>query len=73
MSGSGRILHHNGINILRLILLRINAHWSVYQASAVYRCRSLKGFETGIAFLMVRVICVMNEHLVFPVFPNSTM
>jgi len=64
MNGSRYYLQCNGIAILRLISLRINAHWSVYRAFAAYRCRSLKGFETGIAFLIVRVIYVINDHCV---------
>ena len=62
MRGSRYDLKRNGIAILRLISLEINSHWSVYQAFAAYRCRSLKGFEAGIAFLTVRVIGVINEH-----------
>jgi len=64
MRGSRYDLLRNGIAILRLISLRINSRWSDYQAFAAYRCRSLKGFETGIAFLIVRVICVINDHWV---------
>jgi len=64
MSGSKPDLQHNAIAIFSLISLRINSHWSTYKAFAAYRCRSLKGFETGTAFLMVRVICVINEHWV---------
>ena len=64
MSGSRYYLQRNGIAILTMISLKINSHWSVYRAFAAYRCRSLKGFETGIAFLIVRVILVINEHWV---------
>ena len=64
MRGSRYYLQRNGIAILRLISLRINSHWSAYRAFAAYRCRSVKGFETGIAFLIVRVICVINDHWV---------
>jgi len=64
MSASRHYLQRNGIAIIRLLSLRITSYWSAYQAFAAYRCRSLKGFETGIAFLIVRVICIVNEHWV---------
>jgi hypothetical protein len=64
MKASRYYLWRNGIAILGLASLKINSHWSAYKAFAAYRCRSLKGFETGIAFLIVRVICVINEHWV---------
>ena len=64
MRGSRYYLQRNGIAIIRLISLRISSHWSAYKAFAAYRCRSVKGFETGIAFLIVRVICVINDHWV---------
>jgi hypothetical protein len=62
MRKSRRHIQRNGIDIVGLISLRINSFWCAYQAVAAYRCRSLKGFETGIAFLIVRIICVINEH-----------
>jgi hypothetical protein len=57
-------LQRNGIAIRSLISLRIYTTWSAYRAFAAYRCCSLKGFESGIAFLMVRFICVINDHWV---------
>ena len=62
MQGSRYYQQRNGIAIVRLISLRISPHLTAYKAFAAYRCRSLKGFETGIAFLIVRVVFVINEH-----------
>jgi len=61
MKASRYYFRRNGIAILGLVLLKIYSHWSAYKAFAAYRCRSLKGFETGIAFLFVRVVFVINE------------
>ena len=62
MHGSRYYLQRNGIAIVTLISFRISPHLSAYKAFAAYRCHSLKGFETGIAFLIVRVVFVINEH-----------
>jgi len=61
MRASRHYLQRNGSDIPSLLLLKITSYWSAYKAFAAYRCRSLKGFETGIAFLIVRVVLVINE------------
>jgi len=62
MQGSRYYLQRNGIAIVSFISLKIGPHLSAYKAFVVYRCRSVKGFETGIAFLIVRVVFVINEN-----------
>ena len=64
MRRSRYCLQRNGIAILTLILVRVDSYWTAYRAFTAYRCRSVKGFETGIAFLIVRVISVINDHWV---------
>ena len=61
MKASRYYLRRDGIAIRAIVSLKINSHWSAYKAFAAYRCRSLKGFETGIAFLFVRLVFLINE------------